>query len=97
MKNYIPKIREKILFFLQPVIHIYTVYHLIGSSVEFCSVDDIQEPKGSPQKNGNIYAYGSSELEEECHWGNYVRGAVYALRSRGNQLYQVSTHMGVEF
>ncbi|XP_052182659.1 galacturonokinase isoform X2 [Diospyros lotus] len=52
------------------------------------SVDEFQHPRhtviGSNQVNGS----GSSKVDEECSWGNYARGALYALQSRGNHLTQ---------
>ncbi|KHN16690.1 Galacturonokinase [Glycine soja] len=43
-------------------------------------VDEIQKPK---DKNLDK---DSSELQEQCNWGRYARGAVYALKSSGNIL-----------
>ncbi|XP_027919791.1 galacturonokinase isoform X2 [Vigna unguiculata] len=43
-------------------------------------VDEIQQPKDK------CLAKDSSELHEQCDWGRYARGAVYALQSRGNNL-----------
>ncbi|KAI4346511.1 hypothetical protein L6164_007401 [Bauhinia variegata] len=40
------------------------------------SVDEIQQPEGC------------SALKDQCDWGRYARGAVYALQSRGNNLSQ---------
>ncbi|KAG5058709.1 hypothetical protein JHK86_013705 [Glycine max] len=43
-------------------------------------VDEIQQPKDKSLDKD------SSELQEQCNWGRYARGAVYALQSRGNNL-----------
>lgn len=49
-------------------------------------VDEIQHPIHNTGKNDKICANDSSTLREECNWGNYARGALYALQSRGNTL-----------
>ncbi|KAL2503246.1 Galacturonokinase [Forsythia ovata] len=43
------------------------------------SVDEVQLPR---------YKKSSSNLHEECSWGNYARGALYALQKRNNHLKQ---------
>lgn len=40
--------------------------------------------------NGLTEQMDSSTPQEECKWGNYARGAIYALQSRGNNLKTVS-------
>ncbi|KAF7813930.1 galacturonokinase isoform X1 [Senna tora] len=45
-------------------------------------------PRQSIRNNTKNWAKDSSESEEECNWGRYARGAVYALQSRGNNLSQ---------
>ncbi|XP_019446438.1 PREDICTED: galacturonokinase-like [Lupinus angustifolius] len=53
--------------------------------VEF-RVDEIQQPRQTtPTKNENG-AKDSYELKEQCCWGRYARGAVYALQSKENNL-----------
>ncbi|KAI7989885.1 Galacturonokinase [Camellia lanceoleosa] len=52
------------------------------------SVDEIKHPKNFVKENDKINGSGSSKLQEECNWGNYARGAIYALQSRGNHLIQ---------
>lgn len=54
-----------------------------------CRVDETQHPRHSIGKKGEILADDSSKLQEECNWGNYARGALYALTSRGNKITQV--------
>ncbi|XP_050260904.1 galacturonokinase isoform X13 [Quercus robur] len=51
-------------------------------------VDETQHPRHSVGKKGEILADDSSKLQEECNWGNYARGALYALTSRGNKITQ---------
>ncbi|XP_057748572.1 galacturonokinase isoform X2 [Arachis stenosperma] len=48
-------------------------------------VDEIQQPIQTTTENGNSRK-DSSEQQEQCKWGRYARGAVYALQSRGNKL-----------
>nr|AHC32019.1 galacturonokinase [Camellia sinensis] len=52
------------------------------------SVDEIKHPKHFVKENDKINGSGSSKQQEECNWGNYARGAIYALQSRGNHLTQ---------
>lgn len=50
-------------------------------------VDETQHPLEAVkknEKNDNIY----TQSPEECKWGRYARGALYALQSRGNHLVQ---------
>lgn len=54
-----------------------------------CRVDETQHPRDSVGKKGEIVADDSAKLQEECNWGNYARGALYALTSRGNKITQV--------
>ncbi|CAI9099135.1 OLC1v1035909C4 [Oldenlandia corymbosa var. corymbosa] len=52
-------------------------------------VDQLQQPtcaNGSNGSNGSIQVKDSSKPKEECNWGSYARGAVYALQKRGNCL-----------
>ncbi|KAK1549547.1 hypothetical protein Q3G72_003748 [Acer saccharum] len=51
-------------------------------------VDEIQQPKHTVKENYSNQASESGKVEEECSWGNYARGALYALQSRGNNLSQ---------
>ncbi|KAJ9689233.1 hypothetical protein PVL29_014747 [Vitis rotundifolia] len=51
-------------------------------------VDEIQHPRHSALKNNKIITNGSSKSKEECDWGRYARGALYALQSRENYLSQ---------
>ncbi|XP_065624091.1 galacturonokinase [Quercus suber] len=51
-------------------------------------VDETQHPRHSAGKKGEIVADDSAKLQEECNWGNYARGALYALTSRGNKITQ---------
>ncbi|KAE9614028.1 putative galacturonokinase [Lupinus albus] len=53
--------------------------------VEF-RVDEIQYPRQTTTTKNENYAKDSSELKEQCCWGRYARGAVYALQSKGNNL-----------
>ncbi|XP_010688438.2 galacturonokinase [Beta vulgaris subsp. vulgaris] len=50
-------------------------------------VDESHQPKKAGKANENINANGSEKLQE-CCWGRYARGAVYALKSKGNILNQ---------
>lgn len=49
-------------------------------------VDEVQLPKHMSGTNGLTEQMDSSTPQEECKWGNYARGAIYALQSRGNHL-----------
>ncbi|KAK9213295.1 hypothetical protein WN943_002682 [Citrus x changshan-huyou] len=49
-------------------------------------IDEIQQPINSVKKHHAVYASDSAKIKEECKWGNYARGALYALQSRGNIL-----------
>ncbi|KDO61990.1 hypothetical protein CISIN_1g031299mg [Citrus sinensis] len=49
-------------------------------------IDEIQQPTNSVKKHHAVYASDSAKIKEECKWGNYARGALYALQSRGNIL-----------
>lgn len=51
-------------------------------------VDETQHPKHTLRENGEIHVNDSSTSQEECSWGNYARGALYALKSRGKELSQ---------
>lgn len=48
----------------------------------FHSIDEVQLPR---DKNSLPTSH------EECSWGNYARGALYALQKRKNNLKQVKT------
>ncbi|XP_059290459.1 galacturonokinase isoform X2 [Lycium ferocissimum] len=49
-------------------------------------VDEVQLPKHMTNTNGLNEQMELSKPLEECKWGNYARGALYALQSRGNHL-----------
>ncbi|XP_068642627.1 galacturonokinase [Aristolochia californica] len=51
-------------------------------------VDEVQYPRVTIRTNGAVHENGSTEVSEECQWGNYARGALYALQSRGHCLTQ---------
>ncbi|XP_021891428.1 galacturonokinase [Carica papaya] len=51
-------------------------------------VDEAQHPKGIALKNSKIHASESSQIKKYSSWGNYARGALYALQSRGNHISQ---------
>ncbi|XP_074269158.1 galacturonokinase isoform X2 [Silene latifolia] len=51
-------------------------------------VDDTQYPKASGKANTIVSGNGSSEFKEECCWGRYAKGALYALQSKGDLLSQ---------
>ncbi|XP_048133461.1 galacturonokinase isoform X1 [Rhodamnia argentea] len=51
-------------------------------------VDEIQHPKPMSGTNLKVQSNGSSTQHEDCDWGNYARGAQYALQSRGHRLSQ---------
>ncbi|KAL1817427.1 hypothetical protein DCAR_0521856 [Daucus carota subsp. sativus] len=50
-------------------------------------VDDIQFPKDNPNSLDKDHANNSAK-KEECNWGTYARGALYALQRKGNHLRQ---------
>ncbi|KAH6779245.1 galacturonic acid kinase [Perilla frutescens var. hirtella] len=50
------------------------------------SVDEEQLPRNATKLNNSGHVKGSSIEQEECSWGNYPRGAVYALQKTGNHL-----------
>ncbi|KAK6147469.1 hypothetical protein DH2020_018381 [Rehmannia glutinosa] len=52
------------------------------------SVDEEQLPGNAAKLNDLGRAKGSSNSQEECSWGNYARGALYALQKRGNCIKQ---------
>uniref|UniRef100_A0A6N2KIH8 phospholipase A2 n=1 Tax=Salix viminalis TaxID=40686 RepID=A0A6N2KIH8_SALVM len=54
------------------------------------SVDEVQQPKPI-RKKGEPHATDSPKLQETGNWGNFARGAVYALQSRGISLTRVLT------
>ncbi|OIT39442.1 PREDICTED: galacturonokinase isoform X3 [Nicotiana attenuata] len=49
-------------------------------------VDEVQLPKHISEINGLNEQIDSSKPQEECKWGNYARGAIYALQNKGNHL-----------
>ncbi|KAL8488292.1 hypothetical protein ACS0TY_024534 [Phlomoides rotata] len=51
-------------------------------------VDEDQLPGNAIKLNVPGHVKGSSISQEECSWGNYARGAVFALQKRGNHLTQ---------
>ncbi|KAM0014220.1 putative galacturonokinase [Helianthus debilis subsp. tardiflorus] len=51
-------------------------------------VDPIQLPKHAAKSNGKTQENGSSDTMEECKWGSYAKGALYALQRGGNVLKQ---------
>lgn len=51
-------------------------------------VDEIQTPKKSGKSNGVGGTNGSSGSKEERSWGQYARGALYALQRKGNNINQ---------
>lgn len=51
-------------------------------------VDQIQLPKHIGKSNGKIQENNPSDTLEECKWGSYAKGAVYALQHGGNHLKQ---------
>ncbi|THF95523.1 hypothetical protein TEA_002085 [Camellia sinensis var. sinensis] len=67
--------------------------HLVTLSIN--SVDEIKHPKHFVKENDKINGSGSSKQQEECNWGNYARGAIYALQSRGNHLTQTTKQVSV--
>ncbi|KDP45831.1 hypothetical protein JCGZ_17438 [Jatropha curcas] len=57
-----------------------------GGEVRF-RIDEVQYPRPIRKKDEN-HATNSQKLQEDCNWGNFARGAVYALQSRGNSITQ---------
>ncbi|XP_047950112.1 galacturonokinase isoform X2 [Salvia hispanica] len=51
-------------------------------------VDEEQLPGNASKSNNSGGVKNSSVALEECGWGNYARGAIYALQKRGNHLKQ---------
>ncbi|KAL2928857.1 Galacturonokinase [Bienertia sinuspersici] len=58
-----------------------------GGEVRF-RVDESHHPKKAGNANEIRNGKGSTKLVEECFWGRYAKGAVYALKSKGNILNQ---------
>ncbi|XVF19060.1 hypothetical protein REPUB_Repub11eG0077900 [Reevesia pubescens] len=52
-------------------------------------VNETQQPRHTISQSEKIKVDNSSPSPEECEWGTYARGALYALQSRGNHLAQV--------
>ncbi|KAJ8751538.1 hypothetical protein K2173_016773 [Erythroxylum novogranatense] len=57
-----------------------------GGEVRF-SLHDIQQPRSIGEKDES-HENGPLKVKEYSEWGNFARGAVYALKSRGNSLTQ---------
>lgn len=55
----------------------------------FDRVDEIQRPWQTTKTKHDNSAENSSEPREQCNWGRYARGAVYALQSRGHNISKV--------
>ncbi|KAG6428493.1 hypothetical protein SASPL_112745 [Salvia splendens] len=51
-------------------------------------VDEEQLPENASKLDNSGGVKDSSVALEECGWGNYARGAIYALQKRGNHLKQ---------
>ncbi|KAL5769112.1 hypothetical protein ACOSP7_015670 [Xanthoceras sorbifolium] len=51
-------------------------------------VDEIQRPRHTVKENNSKHASDFGKMKEDCSWGNYAKGAHYALQSRGNNLAQ---------
>ncbi|KAD4180018.1 hypothetical protein E3N88_28609 [Mikania micrantha] len=51
-------------------------------------IDQIQLPAHNAKPNGKIQQNYPSYVMEECKWGSYAKGALYALKSRGHHLKQ---------
>ncbi|XP_022753441.1 galacturonokinase [Durio zibethinus] len=51
-------------------------------------VNETQQPRHTISKRKEINVENSSASPEECNWGVYAAGALYALQSRGNHLAQ---------
>ncbi|KAL0346863.1 UNVERIFIED_CONTAM: Galacturonokinase [Sesamum calycinum] len=47
---------------------------------------DAEQPRNSAELKNSGALKRSSSSQEECNWGNYARGALYALQKRGNHL-----------
>lgn len=55
----------------------------------FDRVDEIHHSRHNIEMNGKVDSHDSSKQYEECKWGSYARGALYALHRKGNRLFQV--------
>ncbi|XP_077238570.1 galacturonic acid kinase [Tasmannia lanceolata] len=51
-------------------------------------VDEVQYPRGVIRKNKSTLARDLSEVRECADWGNYARGALYALQRGGHHVTQ---------
>lgn len=58
-------------------------------------VDEIQQPRNTVKKIDLTHASDTAKVQEASGWGNYARGAVYALQSRGKYLAQVKIYLVV--
>lgn len=76
-----------------PCFIIIELFYILG----YDSIDEIQQPRNSVKKHHVVHASGSAKIKEECKWGNYARGALYALQSRGNNLTQVKIFLCCHF
>ncbi|KAL6575275.1 hypothetical protein OROMI_012560 [Orobanche minor] len=52
------------------------------------SVDEEQVPSNAAKLNDSSHVKSYCSSQEECSWGNYARGALYALQKRGNDIKQ---------
>ncbi|XP_052290223.1 galacturonokinase isoform X3 [Citrus sinensis] len=57
-----------------------------GILLGFVPSGDTEVVLRSGQFDGEVRFSDSAKIKEECKWGNYARGALYALQSRGNIL-----------
>lgn len=73
----------------------FEVQHSCDHEIKFSArplpyrVDEEQLPMNAAKLNKSGQVKGSSIAQEECSWGNYARGAIYALQKTGNHLKQV--------
>ncbi|CAK9170672.1 unnamed protein product [Ilex paraguariensis] len=49
-------------------------------------VDEIQIPRHIAKSNDKILSNDAAKARDECNWGSYARGALYALQSSGHRL-----------
>lgn len=64
-------------------------FKLESLSTWYFRVNETQWPRCTIGKVEEIKVDNSSPKTEDCDWGTYARGALYALSSRGNHLAQV--------
>lgn len=62
-----------------------------NKGIVYDRVNEIQQPRLNTKTKQENSTKDSSELQlqEQCIWGRYARGAVYALQSRGHNLSKV--------